>query len=374
MLTSDSGHRAHVVQLQGRPVARLASTRHGLTACTCAQTGAGLSGLSVTDPSGTHELLFNANNWRPVNGWTGRAPWLWPVAGRTYAHQPGSSSPAPEAVFQWTHGGQHRPMPLHGFVRTRRWRADTPRVDDLGATAGATLDSDHTDRTSYPFDYRLQATTRVHNDRVSLSFEVTADRRNSGPMPFTLGNHLTFDLGSWWGPGWLEGVLVGAGDTAWNTDGLGLAGERFQLHSGAVPICDPKLANTLIPAGPGRGLSLVSPDRRKRIDVSFSASDLPGEDAALWVTHMDPQRRFFCLEPWVGWPNGINSGRGRVELGPGKTWGMDIHLRVRPTAAEVRSGAEEPGVVQIHRAATDTVLRRGRQSAVHSHDQSRKPS
>jgi galactose mutarotase-like enzyme len=373
MLTSDSRFTAQMIHLQGRSVARLTSTRHGITACTSAQDGAELSSLSVVDPSGTHELLFNANNWQPIEGWTGRAPWLWPVAGRTYAQQSGSDRPAPDSVFQWTHGGQHQPMPLHGFVRNRRWLADTPRVDGQGATAGAILDSNHTDRQSYPFDYRLEVTTRVHNDLISLSFQVTADRHNSGPMPFTIGNHFTFDFASWWGPDWLEGVLVGAGDSAWSAGGLVLVGERIELPTDEVPIADPKLENSLIPAALGRWVSLVSPDRRKRIDVSFSTSDLPSEDAAIWVTHRDPENRFFCLEPWIGWPNGINSGRGRIEVEPGKTWGMDIHLRVKPTAADVQSGETEPGVIQINHTATDSILRRGRQPAEHSSDP-RKPS
>jgi galactose mutarotase-like enzyme len=373
MLISDSQHRVEMVHLQGRPIVHLTSTRHGISACTSVQDGAELSSLNIVDLSGTHELLFNANNWQPINGWTGRAPWLWPVAGRTYAQQPGSDQPIPDAVFQWTYDGQHRPMPLHGFVRSRRWRANTPKVDRQGATAYATLESDRAGRQSYPFDYRLEVTTRVHNNRVSLAFQVTADQDNSGAMPFTLGNHFTFDLASWWGPNWLDGVLVGAGDSAWSTNGLMLAGEQVKLPAGEVLLSDTRLENALIPAELGRVVSLVSPERTKRLDVSFSVSDLLDEDAALWVTHRDPSNRFFCLEPWVGWPNGINSGRGRVQVEPGKTWRMDIHLCIKPTNADLRPGAIEPGAVRTNHAATDSEPRRCRQSAVHSIDR-REPS
>lgn len=356
-------HEAHVIHVQGRTVSCVASTGTGVAACLSPADGAEMSSLTIRDTSGTHELLYRGNDWRPTDGWAGRAPWLWPAAGRTYGQTDPSGTPCPQSVFHWGCGERVLPMPHHGFARFKQWRAEATKLIDGGARAHASLKSSGEDHGSYPFNYRLDTEVAVCDSAVTLTMRVTADRDNAQSMPFTIGQHITLDLASWWGKDWLQGTLSGAGLTCWGIDRLKLVGDPLELPSQPVVLADRLLGDLLIPAMPGKALRMTSPDRTKYIDMSFTVSSLPSADAALWVVHRDKGGRFFCLEPWIGWPNGLSSGRGRIELEPGDVWSISLQLNIMPIGSEDAADVPLPGVIHINPAIADSIPRRGRRSA-----------
>lgn len=346
-------HRADVIHLRGRQVSRVACPESGLTACLSPYDGAELSSLTVRDGSKARELLYRGNDWRPVDGWPGRSPWLWPVAGRTYGEYDARGGAVPQSVFHWGFGDRVLPMPHHGFARLKHWREQATGVDDAGAFAYASYRSNGEDHGLYPFNYRLDSGVTLIDSSITLTMRVTAGDDNERPMPFTIGQHITFDLASWWGKDWLRGTLGGLGRSARGIDPLMLAGDRIALPPGPVKLSDGVAGDLLIPAVPGRALRLASPDGAKHIDLSFTAGPLPSEDAALWVTHCDPAGRYFCLEPWVGWPNGINSGKGRIELQPGEAWSFSMQLIIMGVGQPPPAGNTVPGEIHINPAAMD---------------------
>jgi len=351
-------HLTEVIKIQDRSVLRAVCQDSGVSASISPTDGAELCSLMFGDTSRSHELLYRGNDWTPISGWPGRAPWLWPAAGGTYSVIDDNGKPLAESIYSWECGGRVLPMVHHGFARSRRWSAYSTSCDAESATVGALLDSGREDYDSFPYDYRLETFASVSGSAVTLSMNVVAGSSNNGPMPFTIGQHLTFDLSSWWGGDWLQGSLHGAGALGWAVDSFKLAGDPVRFAKQPVPLTDPLLADALIPAVPGKPVELVSPDKKKTLMLSLNASSLPSSDAALWVVHRDPQGRFFCLEPWVGWPNGLSTGRGRVLVNPGDTWRMS--LRMDMTAAN-QPDAVDTGpkrVVHINPAVVDSMLQR----------------
>lgn len=351
-------HTAEVIHQQGRQVSRVACPGSGLTACLSPHDGAELSSLTVRDESGDRELLYRGNDWRPVDGWTGRAPWLWPVAGRTYGEYDAAGNPLRESAFHWGLGDQVLPMPHHGFARVKQWRADTIGADAAGAYAYASHESNGDDRAVYPFNYRLESGVSLSDSMVTLTMRVVAGHDNDRPMPFTIGQHLTFNFESWWGKDWLRGTIHGLGRSAWRVGPLMLADCAQSLSGEPLKLSDPVLGDLLIEAAPGKALRVTSPDGCKHIDLSFTASSLPSEDAALWVTHRDPSGRFFCVEPWIGWPNGINSGRGRIDVEPGEVWSFSLQMNIMAVDQESSAGNTMPGEIHINPAVMDSVTSR----------------
>ena len=250
-------------------------------------------------------------------------------------------------------------MPHHGFTRSRRWRAEKTTLVDGGAHAHASFESSSKDHAYYPFNYRLETAVSVSDSLMTHTMRVAAARDNDQPMPFTIGQHFTLDLTSWWGENWLQGTLSGAGRSGWKLDGLTLAEDSLELPAQPVALTDSVLGDVLIPAVPDKALRITSPDGTKYIDLSFTVSSLPSEEAALWVMHRDREGRFFCLEPWVGWPNGLSSGRGRIELEPGKEWNMSFQVNIMSIS---HADVAVPGVVHINPAIVDSTPRRAGQS------------
>lgn len=312
----------------GRELSAICDVRQGLAVCMSPSDGAELSALAVYDDAQWSELLYRGNEWARIDGWPGRAPWLWPVAGQCFASsnmvKPGRS----DEKCSWRWNGVRRTMPCHGFARHQDWYSNPPVVTAGGVTSGAHFLSDPNSREIYPFDYHLSANQRLLSNGLEISFRVEASSGNSGPMPFALGLHLSFDFSSWWGDDWLQGSVEHLGRFAWRTDKLAQASERFELPSDPICLLNPALESAIIPTRPNEPVRLVCPDRDRALDMSFETVPAASEGDLVWVSFLDPQNRFYCLEPWVGWPNAINSGRGRVDLQPGQVWQFRLRLSI----------------------------------------------
>ena len=318
----------------GRELSAICDVYQGLAVCMSPSDGAELSALAVYDDGQWNELLYRGNEWARIDGWPGRAPWLWPVAGQCYASSPASSNMVKpgrsEVDCSWHWNGVTRTMPWHGFARHQAWYSIPPVVTAGGVTSGAHFLSNSNNIEIYPFDYHLSASQGLSSNGLEISFRVEASSGNSGPMPFALGLHFSFDFSSWWGDNWFQGTVEHLGRIAWRTDEMAQASERFELPSDSIFLLDPALKSAIIPAWLDEPVRLVSPDDNRALEMAFEAASAASEGDLVWVSFFDPQNCFFCLEPWVGWPNAINSGRGRVDLQPGEVWQFRVRLSVTP--------------------------------------------
>jgi len=311
-----------------RELSAMCDVHRGLAVCMSPSDGAELSALSVYDNAQWHELLYRGNDWARVDDWPGRAPWLWPVAGRCIASSDTVSPDQNDEDCSWDWNGVVRKMPWHGFARHQEWYSSPPAIMTDGVSSGAHLLSGPSNREIYPFDFLLSTSQELSNDGIEISFKVEASSDNSGPMPFALGLHFSFDFSSWWGDEWLQGLVENIGRFAWKTDRLAQASERLELPANSVRLLDPALKSAIIPASLDESIRLVCPDGDRSLEMSFKSVSASSVGDLVWVTFLDPQRRFFCLEPWIGWPNAINSGQGRVDLRPSEVWECRLGLGV----------------------------------------------
>ncbi len=261
----------------------------GLRASVSGESGGELRSVRVRRGERWFELIYAGDP-----SWRGGAPWLFPAVGRTK-------------------GGA---MPIHGFVMDRPWESAGPAAFRIG--------SDASTRTVYPFDFTLTVEYALEAGAVIARATVEAAAANAEAMPFCLGNHLTLALPS--------GAVVRSP----GREILALRPDGF-------------LSGTTRPAGLAGGARLEErPELRDLVVAGFTAeecwTELRGADGfgvrvelrcdapadALRFVYWSDGKRFFCVEPWLGEPDSLNSGRALTRLAPGATFRWE--MRVRPDA------------------------------------------
>ncbi|MCC7490971.1 MAG: hypothetical protein IT204_01410 [Fimbriimonadaceae bacterium] len=294
----------------------------GLTAQVAPADGGQVSGLQW---SGYGELLYRANQFAPppAGQWSGRAPLLWPAVGRNFT--PAALAQAePQCCFE--RDGVVYDLPIHGFARLLPWT-----VTDCGCTSDSAwitqaLAADDGTRAVYPWDFSL---TKRHAIGANWwECRVTV----SGPQPlgFGIGNHLSVQLP----PGGLaqstlSGSVTGRHDLA-RTGLLSGSVAPLELRS-PVPLTDPAWHNAVLEnAGPEAWLTVTFPaGQRLTVGQAITQGEKYVEtEDVLFVLYGNPAHDYYCPEPWIGWPNGLQTGRGAVELPAGATfeWVMRVTL------------------------------------------------
>ena len=155
--------------------------------------GGELSSFKVTRNGQMVELLYNARNYNPPPGtFHGRGPLLWPAVGAQY---PVDTAPKKSCgMGSYTVGGKSYPMPCHGFAKDMPWQEVSRSADAHGARVTVELHDSDATRKYYPFAFHLDATFELSNGAVTVDYVVNSDASNSGPMPFSIGNHLGFNI------------------------------------------------------------------------------------------------------------------------------------------------------------------------------------
>ena len=244
--------------------------------------------------------------------WTGRAPILFPVVGR---------SPADRLSI----AGRPYPMNGHGFARNSRFIVATQdhsrcvfRLSESAAT-----------RQHYPFAFDLDVTFAVAGRVLDISAAIT--NRDTSPMPASLGFHPAF---AWpvKGAGGREHVCLLDHDgepviRRLDTNGLLLpGGEASPFRNGelvlhhrlfdAGAIILDHAAGNVVHYGPGGG---------QGIEIAYPG--LP--HLGIWTK---PDAPFICIEPWHGLPPELGASvalelrPGIVTLQPGATRSFAMRL------------------------------------------------
>jgi len=240
----------------------------------------------------------------------GGNPVLFPFAGRS--HDEG------EPGF-WRHAGRRLPMPQHGFARQGTFQLLETEHD--GFIAGFVPDA--VTRDAYPFEYKFTVRYRFRERSMTVEFCLT--NGGSVPIPWSPGQHFYFKVP------WRSGtsrvdysVTIPAGST-WRQDARGnlVAIEDVRTTENlAAPDLPFRLHGDL---SHGR-CTLGSCDGTERIIITFANAyePPPGACVLTWTEH--DSSPFYCVEPWLGIPNGIALGRGVTWIRPGEigTFGVDV--------------------------------------------------
>jgi len=313
----------------------LRDTGSGIEAAIAPARGGELSSLRVRHGDKWIETLYLASDYSPRDDWTGKAPLLWPATGRNFPPDLEERRKAGE-VFHggaWEWNGQRYPMPIHGFARDLPWVLRSARADADAARAQVTLEDTPATREMYPFGFRITVDYVLADGALVIGYEVTADAENKEPMPFSIGNHITFVAPLV--PGGESGKVVlvtPSKDEIIKTDyGIPTGETRPRSHANGIELADfeRRTAVSLTGYAGEPYLELRDPSGLT-LRMSHTASEIPDQPVILYNLWGDHQEGFFSPEPWVGLQNSLVSGKGLIHLLPGESFKWTIRIEIAP--------------------------------------------
>lgn len=297
-----------------------------------------LAGLQCKVGGELVELLYRGRNFAPTKGWTGKAPVLWPAVGLNTT-APDRATDRAAAGWMWK--GHHYPMPMHGFVKSEKWRVEKSFSGKKTAyTVVSTVDSPAT-RVMYPFGFRLGIEYRVAESKIVLSHLISAAHANSDAMPFSIGNHATFNL---------PFVRTSKADRIKIRSS---AKRHILLGKGNIPtgqvadvdFSEPRPLTSLgvrtpVSLGgcpPGDVWTRLEDPAGMAITVSHQSDWRPRGEPVLFNLWGDVPQGFFAPEAWMGKQDSLASGNGLIRLPPGEEFHWRVAIEVSLFGPLVRS-------------------------------------
>ncbi len=249
---------------------------------------------SVTN--GEREYLYHGNF-----DWTGRAPLLFPFAGRL-------------SEDMYTIDGATYHLPQHGFARHMTFQVASASENSVTLV----LRDDETTRENYPARFRLYATYTLEDNRLHAS--VRAVNRGENTMYFAFGNHeafvsspdksrytLVFDKP--------EALLaLDAVDGCLTGGGIDLGREVTRLPLRSEYFTD---SATLIFGGLASRCVTLNDGETPVLRLLFDTENL-----LIWCR--SPESPYLCIEPWTNLPDAADTDHdftrkpGVIALAPGE--------------------------------------------------------
>jgi len=292
--------------------------------------GAELVGLRFRRGNQWIELLYRGMDFRPTEGWAGRAPILWPAVGRNYPQR------ADTGALGWTVHGKTHPMPIHGFARDVPWRVIDAGRCSASAFVRLTLEDNEKTRDYYPFGFELTTEYRVWRDSLYIRQRVHSASSNTEAMPFSIGNHITLAIPLVPGS---EGDMTLV-DTPATQQVMTDSSGRPTGQVVAVDYSKPRRLDTFepltalslsgYPDGPA-WVRIVDPSGLA-VRIEHSEGQRPAGVPVLFNLWGDARRGYFAPEPWVGKQNSLSSGDGVLRLAPAGDFEWVIVLSVSTSA------------------------------------------
>ena len=309
----------------------LRNDRDGVEASIAPAKGGELSSLRVRFQDQWVETLYLGRNYSPREGWTGKAPLLWPATGRNFPPDLVTRRQAGEVfhngAYEWN--GQRYPMAIHGFARNRPWTLEESGADDAKAWARVSFSDSTETREMYPFGFRITVNYVLSGRRLELKYAIVAAQANTEPMPFSIGNHITFNTPLVKGSDPAKMVLITPSTqellkTSYSTP----SGEtRPRSHAEGIELGDFERRTAVSLTGYEDDPFIVLRDPQGlALRMSHSASSIPEQPVVLYNLWGDAQDGFFSPEPWVGLHNSLVMRKGLVYLDPGGQFDWTIRI------------------------------------------------
>jgi galactose mutarotase-like enzyme len=283
--------------------------------------GGELSGLSIFFDGNWHELLYRGMNYTDQPGWRGKAPLLWPATGISVLESNQQRGYQLDNAFY--------EMPFHGFAKAQQWQVI--RNSESTEMAAVTLQLKDSKETLhiYPFAFNLQIEYRLLNDRLTLLYKVEAGANNKQPMPFSIGNHITFNAPLIEGShasqlqfeNYFPEQLITGSDKAFR--GL-VKPSPFQGRHTISEL--PKRKSVSLGGQKGDPELTIYDPAGLGLKLVHKSSTEPVKPAIQFNLWADADAGFFSPEPWVGTQNSLNTGMGIISLQPGQTWQWQIDI------------------------------------------------
>jgi len=295
---------AHVATQHGLEVWTIRSADGHSRATFVPELGGLGSSLVLPAPGGPRELLHqHPFFWERAETRTrGGLPFLFPICGRL---ERGGAAEA------YLYDGRVYRLPLHGFALRLPWEVlpgDEPdtlalRLRDTAAT-----------RAAYPFAFEVRLTWRLRAD--GLAGELACANTGLNAMPYNAGFHpyfLTPDPAHDKAKASMD--FKPARRWVYNEQLTDVVGEQDPPRP-PLSVAAPAINEMLVRLGADKEARLAWPDGWT---IHLAAEGV--EDPELFPFlqfYTQADQPFFCAEPWMGFPNALNTVAGARWLAPGQ--------------------------------------------------------
>jgi galactose mutarotase-like enzyme len=244
----------------------------------------------------------------------GGNPVLFPFSARTFDRG--------EIGFWRDPAGVRRPMPTHGFARQGEFKI--VRLDAGGFSAVLIPGAEA--REAYPFNYEFTVAYRFAP--LGLSCEFTLRNFDRQPIPWSAGHHFYFTVP------WTEGAARGdyairipstktlRQDAAGRlVPGPALKPEERLNNEALLDTFHLGLKNNTVVFG--------QPGAQGQVSVRHGTAAIPPPEATVVTWTSDAQAPFFCVEPWMGPPNALETKVGLHWVQPGQAQSFVVDIAVK---------------------------------------------
>lgn len=216
------------------------------------------------------------------------------------------------------------------------WTLDAHGADDTTAWVTCRLADSPQTRQSYPFGFHCAVTYELTEHNLVFRYELEAGD-NERSMPFGIGNHIGFNL-PFTGAGSFEDCTIRTpGHKKYTLTPLVILSGRSEPLDFRKPVSmrDRPYDNNVVGGymNDNAWAELSDPAsfkvRISQRETSVSQKRISKNTDILFVLWGDSKSKYFCPEPWLGWPNSLNSGRGLLKLAPRQRFGWEVRLTIR---------------------------------------------
>lgn len=230
----------------------------------------------------------------------GGIPILFPICGNL----PDNTYHAPN--------GQTYTLKQHGFARDLPWQVGDRHTTDHAALT-LHLPSNAATRAVYPFEFALTFTYALRGTTLAITQRV--ENRDTQSLPFSIGLHPYF-------------AIADKSQLRLDIPALAYRDQKTQVvssYEGALDYsaAELDLAFESPQAQPDGTLTAGARDRHFQVTLTATTPH------ALWVFWTLAGKDYYCLEPWSGPRNALNTGDRLTMLAPGNVLETTVAIAVQ---------------------------------------------
>jgi galactose mutarotase-like enzyme len=227
-------------------------------------------------------------------------PFCFPICGRL--------NRAGQSVYLHEH--RQYPLSIHGFAHALPWEVLLHSEDTLTMA----LKANKTTHEVYPFEFEVVLSYTLKDGEMQC--HQTTINHGHEAMPYYSGFHPYF----WIDPARYQKSEVLIDFTPlkrlkYNADLTDVVGEQ-PCFGTPIALLEPAVNESLSLLGPDRAVKLYFPDH-STLEMSVQGMDDSSMYRYLQLYHV-PEQPFFCIEPWMGHPNAMNTPTAVRLLPPGQ--------------------------------------------------------